>query len=37
MNWIELFLTLTSSPLIDHLSDEEIIELATFIQDHYLR
>jgi hypothetical protein len=35
MNWFQLFAILESSPLIEYLSDEELIDLAVFIQGTY--
>jgi hypothetical protein len=35
MNWLELLLTLVFSPIIDHLTDEEVVELAINIQRRF--
>lgn len=35
MNWLELLLTLVFSPITDHLTDEEVVELAVNIQERF--
>lgn len=36
MDWIELFKILCASPLVDFLSDEELVEVAEYLKSTYL-